>query len=99
MKQYNIAVVGATGMVGRKFLQVLEERIGDGILVAGFLHLRQLSEQLLVLDIGDPCFKELMYVSHCFEPFPCRYETLVHPAFTRGGTANARITSDNTPSR
>jgi len=26
MKQYNIAVVGATGMVGRKFLQVLEER-------------------------------------------------------------------------
>lgn len=26
MKQYNIAVVGATGMVGRKFLQILEER-------------------------------------------------------------------------
>ena len=26
MKQFNIAVVGATGMVGRKFLQVLEER-------------------------------------------------------------------------
>ena len=26
MKQYNIAVVGATGMVGRKFLEVLEER-------------------------------------------------------------------------
>lgn len=26
MSQYNIAVVGATGMVGRKFLQVLEER-------------------------------------------------------------------------
>ncbi|MDR1619769.1 MAG: aspartate-semialdehyde dehydrogenase [Clostridiales bacterium] len=26
MKQYNIAIVGATGMVGRKFLQVLEER-------------------------------------------------------------------------
>ncbi|MEL7610246.1 MAG: aspartate-semialdehyde dehydrogenase [Bacillota bacterium] len=26
MKQYTIAVVGATGMVGRKFLQVLEER-------------------------------------------------------------------------
>lgn len=26
MKQYNVAVVGATGMVGRKFLQVLEER-------------------------------------------------------------------------
>ena len=26
MKQYKIAVVGATGMVGRKFLQVLEER-------------------------------------------------------------------------
>lgn len=26
MKKYNIAVVGATGMVGRKFLQVLEER-------------------------------------------------------------------------
>lgn len=26
MKEYNIAVVGATGMVGRKFLQVLEER-------------------------------------------------------------------------
>lgn len=26
MKQYNVAVVGATGMVGHKFLQVLEER-------------------------------------------------------------------------
>ena len=26
MKKLNIAVVGATGMVGRKFLQVLEER-------------------------------------------------------------------------
>lgn len=26
MKQYKVAVVGATGMVGRKFLQVLEER-------------------------------------------------------------------------
>ncbi len=26
MKKYNLAVVGATGMVGRKFLQVLEER-------------------------------------------------------------------------
>ena len=26
MKQYNFAIVGATGMVGRKFLQVLEER-------------------------------------------------------------------------
>lgn len=26
MKKYNIAVVGATGMVGRKFLEVLEER-------------------------------------------------------------------------
>ena len=26
MKRYDIAVVGATGMVGRKFLQVLEER-------------------------------------------------------------------------
>lgn len=26
MKKYNIAVVGASGMVGRKFLQVLEER-------------------------------------------------------------------------
>ena len=26
MKKYNVAVVGATGMVGRKFLQVLEEK-------------------------------------------------------------------------
>ena len=26
MKNYNIAVVGATGMVGRKFLEVLAER-------------------------------------------------------------------------
>ena len=26
MKEYNIAVVGATGMVGRNFLKVLEER-------------------------------------------------------------------------
>ena len=26
MKKYNIAVVGATGMVGRKFLEVLSER-------------------------------------------------------------------------
>ncbi|MBR7141585.1 MAG: aspartate-semialdehyde dehydrogenase, partial [Clostridia bacterium] len=26
MKKYNVAVVGATGMVGRKMLQVLSER-------------------------------------------------------------------------
>ena len=26
MRKYNLAVVGATGMVGRKFLEVLEER-------------------------------------------------------------------------
>ena len=26
MKKYNVAVVGATGMVGRKFLEVLSER-------------------------------------------------------------------------
>ena len=26
MRKYNMAIVGATGMVGRKFLQVLEER-------------------------------------------------------------------------
>ena len=26
MKKYNVAVVGATGMVGRKMLQVLAER-------------------------------------------------------------------------
>ena len=26
MKKYNIAVVGATGMVGNKFLEVLEEK-------------------------------------------------------------------------
>ena len=26
MKQYNVAVVGATGMVGNKFLQVLTEK-------------------------------------------------------------------------
>ena len=26
MRKYNIAIVGATGMVGRKFLQILEER-------------------------------------------------------------------------
>ena len=26
MKKYNIAVVGATGMVGTKFLEVLEEK-------------------------------------------------------------------------
>lgn len=26
MRKYNIAVVGATGMVGRKFLEVLTER-------------------------------------------------------------------------
>ncbi|HCH92653.1 MAG TPA: hypothetical protein DE061_03095, partial [Clostridiales bacterium] len=26
MKKFNIAVVGATGMVGGKFLEVLEER-------------------------------------------------------------------------
>lgn len=33
MKEYNIAIVGATGMVGRKFLQVLEER---GLPAAGY---------------------------------------------------------------
>nr|MBP6322694.1 aspartate-semialdehyde dehydrogenase [Fusobacteriaceae bacterium] len=26
MKKYNIAIVGATGMVGRTFIKVLEER-------------------------------------------------------------------------
>ncbi|MBE7061257.1 MAG: aspartate-semialdehyde dehydrogenase, partial [Clostridiales bacterium] len=26
MKKYNVAVVGATGMVGRKFLEVLSEK-------------------------------------------------------------------------
>ena len=26
MSKYTVAIVGATGMVGRKFLQVLEER-------------------------------------------------------------------------
>ena len=26
MKKYNLAIVGATGMVGNKFLQVLEEK-------------------------------------------------------------------------
>ena len=26
MKKVNVAIVGATGMVGRKFLKVLEER-------------------------------------------------------------------------
>ena len=26
MKKYNLAIVGVTGMVGRKFLEILEER-------------------------------------------------------------------------
>ena len=30
MKRFNVAVVGATGMVGNKFLEVLEERHGAG---------------------------------------------------------------------
>ena len=36
MKQYTVAVVGATGMVGRKMLQVLEERKGPVIELVPF---------------------------------------------------------------
>ncbi len=34
--------------------QILEESVGDGVLITLLLHRVELSEELLVLDIGNP---------------------------------------------
>ena len=44
MKQVNLAIVGATGMVGRTFLKVLEERKFP-IKTYIYFHLKNLQEQ------------------------------------------------------
>jgi len=63
MKKYNIAVVGATGMVGRKFLQVLEERnlpVENYYLFASARSagksLRFMGKDYTVLELTETCF-------------------------------------------
>lgn len=66
MKQYNIAVVGATGMVGRKFLQVLEERKLPAANYYLFASKRSagtslpfMGQQYTVRELTDTCFDGL----------------------------------------
>lgn len=63
MKRYNIAVVGATGMVGRKFLQVLEERklpVDNYYLFASARSagstLRFMGKDYIVEELTETCF-------------------------------------------
>lgn len=65
MKTYNIAVVGATGMVGRKMLQVLEERqlpAKEYFLFASKRSagstLKFMGKDYTVLELTETCFKE-----------------------------------------
>ena len=44
--------------------EILEESIGDGVLITLLLHRVKLSEELLVLDIGNPSIKQLMNICH-----------------------------------
>ena len=44
--------------------KILEEGIGDGVLITLLLHRVELSEELLVLDIGNPSIKQLMNICH-----------------------------------
>ena len=44
--------------------EILEESVGDGILITLLLHRVKLSEELLVLDIGNPSIKQLMNICH-----------------------------------
>ena len=65
MKTYNIAVVGATGMVGRKMLQVLEERqlpakeyfLFASKRSAGSI-LKFMGKEYKVLELTETCFEE-----------------------------------------
>ncbi len=64
MKKYNVAVVGATGMVGRKFLQVLEERklpVENYYLFASKRSagktLPFMGKDYTVLELTEDCFK------------------------------------------
>ena len=65
MKQYNIAVVGATGMVGRKFLQVLEERqlpAKEYFLFASARSagkkMKFMGKEYTVMELTETCFAE-----------------------------------------
>ena len=65
MKQFNIAVVGATGMVGRKFLQVLEERKLPAKEYFLFASKRSAGKKLdfmgkeyTVMELTENCFEE-----------------------------------------
>ena len=65
MKQYNIAVVGATGMVGRKFLQVLEERQLPAKEYFLFASARSAGKEMdfmgrkyTVMELTETCFEE-----------------------------------------
>ena len=65
MKQYNIAVVGATGMVGRKFLEVLEERNLPAKEYYLFASARSagkkvefMGKEYTVMELTETCFKE-----------------------------------------
>ena len=44
--------------------EILEESVGDGVLITLLLHRVKLSEELLVLDIGNPSIKQLMNICH-----------------------------------
>ncbi|HOF93898.1 MAG TPA: aspartate-semialdehyde dehydrogenase [Clostridia bacterium] len=66
MAQYTLAVIGATGMVGRKILQVLEERrlpVKQYYFFASHrsagTKLRFLGEEHVVLELNETCFKGL----------------------------------------
>lgn len=66
MKQYRVAVVGATGMVGRKFLQVLEERklpVSEYFLFASARsagkQLPFMSKTYTVRELTDDAFQDL----------------------------------------
>lgn len=64
MKKYNLAVVGATGMVGRKFLQVLEERelpVDNYYLFASSRSAGKkisfMGEERIIEELTDNCFE------------------------------------------
>ena len=66
MKQYRVAVVGATGMVGRKFLQVLEERqlpVSEYFLFASARSagktVKFMGKDYVVRELTDDAFKDL----------------------------------------
>ena len=65
MKKYNIAIVGATGMVGRKFLEVLEERqlpLSNCYLFASARSagktLEFMGKEYTILELTETCFDD-----------------------------------------